>query len=124
MDDTGTSVPAPSLYSIHLVSGLPDSVTKTTVTKLATSPNEAMTMVERDGYDYQEAEVTLNGEQVAVYDARQVSDEEFEAHRAADPHCTCNDCLAYHESMMGCRSCGSPLGSNPNCAECRDANAE
>jgi hypothetical protein len=100
MKDTGTSVPVPSLYSIHLISGLPGSVTKTTVTKLATSPDEAMTMVERDGYDYQEAEVELNGEQIAVYGPRQMSDEEFEQHRAADPHCTCNDCLAYHEAHL------------------------
>jgi hypothetical protein len=36
----------------------------------ATHPDEAMTIVERGGFDYVEAEVSIGGEQVAVYDAR------------------------------------------------------
>lgn len=24
----------------------------------------------------------------------------FDRHRAADPHCTCNDCIEYHASRM------------------------
>jgi hypothetical protein len=37
---------------------------------LATEPDEAMTIVERGGFDYDKAEVLLNGEQVATYDER------------------------------------------------------
>ena len=34
----------------------------------ATGPEEAMLIVERSGVDYTEAEVSLNGQQIAVYD--------------------------------------------------------
>lgn len=39
----------------------------------ACDPDEAMTIIERSGFDYVEAEVLLNGEQVAVYDDAQAS---------------------------------------------------
>jgi hypothetical protein len=53
---------------------------------LATSPDEAMTMIERTGADYVEAEVCdEHGDQVAVYDARDWEHED-------DEMWTCPEC--------------------------------
>jgi hypothetical protein len=41
--------------------------TRTLLTVLATTPDEAMTIAERQGHDYTEAEISLGGQQVAVY---------------------------------------------------------